>query len=193
MDDFLAAIGCGDVNAQQIATKVLRAEREEHEEELKLPEVAPPPLPMPGIMVKGVGNLLTRLARCCNPLPGDDIIGYVTRGRGVTIHRKDCLNMLRREDTDRFIEVDWGQGIQQTYPVVIRVIAYDREGLLRDIAGVVADEDINLSAASVVTRKKENMAIITATLEITDIAQLSRVLAKIDQLPNVFEAKRQAG
>jgi RelA/SpoT family (p)ppGpp synthetase len=193
MDDFLAAIGYGDINAQQIATKVLRAEREEHEEELKLPEVAPPPLPTPGIRVKGVGNLLTRPARCCNPLPGDDIIGYVTRGRGVTIHRKDCFNMLRREDTERFIEVDWGQGVQQTYPVVIRVIAYDREGLLRDIAGVVADEDINLSAANVVTRKKENMATITATLEITDIAQLSRVLAKIDQLPNVLEAKRQAG
>jgi len=192
VDDFLAAIGCGDINAQQIAAKVLQAEREEHEEELKPPEVAPPPLPTPGIMVKGVGNLLTRLARCCNPLPGDDIIGYVTRGRGVTIHRKDCLNMLRREDAERFIEVDWGQGIQQTYPVMIRVIAYDREGLLRDIAGVVADEDINLSAASVVTRKKENMATITATLEITDIAQLSRVLAKIDQLPNVLEAKRQA-
>lgn len=193
VDDFLAAIGCGDINAQQIAAKVLQAEREEHEEELKLPEVAPPPLPTPGIMVKGVGNLLTRLARCCNPLPGDDIIGYVTRGRGVTIHRKDCLNMLRREDAERFIEVDWGQGIQQTYPVVIRVIAYDREGLLRDIAGVVADEDISMSAANVVTRKKENMATITATLEITDIAQLSRVLAKIDQLPNVLEAKRQAG
>jgi RelA/SpoT family (p)ppGpp synthetase len=193
MDDFLAAIGYGDINAQQIATKVLQAEREEHEEELKLPEVAPPPLPTPGIMVKGVGDLLTRLARCCNPLPGDDIIGYVTRGRGVTIHRKDCLNILRREDTERFIEVDWGRGIQQTYPVVVRIIAYDREGLLRDIAGVVADEDINLSAANVVTRKKENMATITATLEITDIAQLSRVLAKIDQLPNVLEAKRQAG
>jgi RelA/SpoT family (p)ppGpp synthetase len=193
MDDFLAAIGCGDINAQQIATKVMQAEREEHEEELRLPEVAPPPLPTPGITVKGVGNLLTRLARCCNPLPGDDIIGYVTRGRGVTIHRRDCLNILRREDTERFIEVDWGRGIQQTYPVVIRVIAYDREGLLRDIAGVVADEKINMSAASVVTRKKENMATITATLEITDIAQLSRVLAKIDQLPNVLEAKRQAG
>jgi RelA/SpoT family (p)ppGpp synthetase len=192
MDDFLAAIGYGDINAQQIATKVLRAEREEHEEELKLPEVAPPPLPTPGIMVKGVGNLLTKLARCCNPLPGDDIIGYVTRGRGVTIHRKDCLNLLRREDTERFIEVDWGQGIQQTYPVVVRVIAYDREGLLRDIAGVVADENISMSAANVVTRKQENMATITATLEITDIAQLSRVLAKIDQLPNVLEAKRQA-
>jgi len=192
VNDFLAAIGYGDINAQQIATKVLRAEREEYDEELKLPEVAPPPLPTPGIMVKGVGDLLTRLARCCNPLPGDDIIGYVTRGRGVTIHRKDCLNMLRREDTERFIEVGWGQGIQQTYPVVIRVIAYDREGLLRDIAGVVADEGISMSAANVVTRKKENIAAITATLEITDIAQLSRVLAKIDQLPNVLEAKRQA-
>jgi GTP pyrophosphokinase len=193
IDDFLAAIGYGDINAQQIATKVLRIEREEHEKELKLPEVAPPPLPTPGIMVKGVGNLLTRLARCCNPLPGDDIIGYVTRGHGVTIHRKDCLNILRRKDTERFIEVDWGEGIQQTYPVVVRVIAYDREGLLRDIASVVADEDISMSAANVVTRKKENMATITATLEITDIAQLSRVLAKIDQLSNVLEAKRQAG
>jgi (p)ppGpp synthase/HD superfamily hydrolase len=192
LDDFLAAIGYGDINAQQIAAKVLQTEREEYEEELKLPAVAPPPLATPGIRVKGVGNLLTKLARCCNPLPGDEIIGYVTRGRGVTIHRKDCLNMLRREDAERFIEVDWGRSIQQTYPVVIRVIAYDREGLLRDIAGVVADEKISMSAASVVTRKKENMATITATLEITDIAQLSRVLAKIDQLPNVLEAKRQA-
>lgn len=193
VDDFLEGVGCGDINAQQIATKVLQAERDEQEEGVKLPEVAPPPLPAPGIRVKGVGNLLTRLARCCNPIFGDDIIGYVTRGRGVTIHRKDCLNLLRREDAERFIEVDWGQGIQQTYPVVIRVIAYDREGLLRDIASVVADEKINMSAANVVTRKEENMATITATLEVTDIAQLSRVLAKIDQLPNVLEAKRQAG
>jgi GTP pyrophosphokinase len=143
--------------------------------------------------VRGVGDLLTNLARCCNPLPGDDIVGYITRGRGVTIHRQDCSNILRMNDRERLIEVDWGVEVTETHPVNVRVEAYDRQGLLRDIASVVADEAINLSAANVVTRKKDHMATMMVTLEIADIDQLSRVLTRIERLPNVVEARRQTG
>ena len=145
------------------------------------------------IQVSGVGNLLTQVARCCNPVPGDEIVGYITRGRGVTIHRKDCPNILSREDRERLISVTWEQKSKETYPVKVRVRAWDRGGLLRDIASVVADEDVSMSAANVTTHKQDNLATFTATLEINGISQLSRLLAKIEQLPNVLEACRQIG
>ncbi|GAB4543333.1 MAG: bifunctional (p)ppGpp synthetase/guanosine-3',5'-bis(diphosphate) 3'-pyrophosphohydrolase [Anaerolineae bacterium] len=193
VDDLMAAIGAGDINAHQIAARALELAGPEEE----IPEIPPTrvlqPGPTTGIRVRGVGDLLTNLARCCNPLPGDDIVGYITRGRGVTIHRRDCPNALRTNDLERWIEVDWGTEVTETHPVNVRVEAYDRQGLLRDIASIVADESINLSAANVATRKKDNMATMTVTLEIADIAQLSRVLARIERLPNVVEARRQVG
>ena len=137
--------------------------------------------------------MLTQLARCCNPVPGDDIVGYITRGRGVTIHRRDCPNILARTDSERLISVSWERKHKETYPVKVKVRAWDRGGLLRDIAAVVADEDVSMSAANVTTHKQDNLATFTATLEITGIAQLSRLLAKIEQLPNVLEACRQIG
>jgi GTP pyrophosphokinase len=193
VDDLLAAIGSGDINVNQIAGRVLElAQPEEKPLELPTGRVAPP-APATGVRVRGVGELLTNLARCCNPLPGDDIVGYITRGRGVTIHRRDCPNVLLSNDQERLIEVDWGTNVPETHPVNVRVEAYDRQGLLRDIASVVADESINLSAANVVTRKKDNMATMMVTLEIADIDQLSRVLARLERLPNVVEARRQTG
>jgi len=196
VDDFLAKVGYGDINAQQIAIKVLEAEREEREkeEEREEAELAPPVLSAEGVSVKGVGNLLTRLARCCNPLPGDEIIGYITRGRGVTIHRKDCPNALylMEKDKDRIIEVAWGPA-PRTYPVMIRVRSYDRIGLMRDINAIVAEENINISGGSITTHRKDHTATIIFTLDIVSAAQLSRVLAKIEQLPNVFEVKRVLG
>jgi GTP pyrophosphokinase len=191
VDDLMAAIGAGDINAHQIAGRALELVQPE-EETLEIPPVrGTPTAPATGIRVRGVGDLLTNLAHCCNPLPGDDIVGYITRGRGVTIHRQDCPNILRMNDRERLIEVDWGPEITETYPVDVRVEAYDRQGLLRDIASVVADEAINLSAANVMTRKKDHMATMVVTLEIADIDQLSRVLARIERLPNVLEARRQ--
>jgi GTP pyrophosphokinase len=191
VDDLMAAIGAGDINAHQIAGRALELMQPE-EETLEIPPArVTPTAPATGIRVRGVGDLLTNLAHCCNPLPGDDIVGYITRGRGVTIHRQDCPNILRMNDRERLIEVDWGPEITETYPVDVRVEAYDRQGLLRDIASVVADEAINLSAANVMTRKKDHMATMVVTLEIADIDQLSRVLARIERLPNVLEARRQ--
>jgi GTP pyrophosphokinase len=192
LDDFLAAVGCGDINNQQIATRIIEAERREkaEREEIQLPSVAPSSVVGEGVTVRGTGGLLTHLARCCTPVPGDEIIGYVTRGRGVTVHRRDCPNILRIDEPERLIEVEWGTE-KKTYPVMIHILAYDRGGLMRDIAALMAADDINMTSLNVTTSK--NVATFYATLEISDIAQLSNVLAKVERLPNVVEARRQAG
>jgi guanosine-3',5'-bis(diphosphate) 3'-pyrophosphohydrolase len=189
VSDFHAAVGFGDINAQQIASKIAELGVEEEKELLP---VEPPSLPesVEGIQVQGTGGLMTRVARCCSPLPGEEIVGYVTRGRGVTIHRRDCLNVLRVRDKERLIEVDWGSEAQ-TVPVAVYIKAYDRTGLLHEIAGVISNEKINMSAVNL--SREKNIATLYITLEISDIAQLSRVLTKIESLPNVIEAKRHTG
>jgi len=189
VEDLLAAIGYGDINAQQIAGKLVEAGKEGEEPEL--PETAPPPPEVSGVTVRGVGNLLTRVAGCCHPLPGDPVVGYVTRGRGITIHRRDCRNILYLEDKERLIEVDWGEDLKQVFPVMIQIQAYDRTGLMRDITEITAGERINIISANAATDPKDHTAVITATLEISSIVQLSRILAKIERLPNVFEARRK--
>jgi GTP pyrophosphokinase len=194
VDDFLAAVGFGDIHTQQIATRAIEIRKEEKEpaEDLDLPTTAPRTTTAKDVSVQGVGDLLTKTAGCCNPLPGDDIQGYVTRGHGVTIHRRDCKNLLYliEKDSDRVIEVTWGQE-QQTYPVVVLIQAYDRGGLLRDIADVVAEEGCSMSAVNISIHRKEHLATITATLEITSVAQMSRILTRIERLPNVVDAHRQ--
>jgi GTP pyrophosphokinase len=136
---------------------------------------------------------MTTMARCCHPVPHDPIIGYITRGRGVTIHRRDCGNVLRLQgdDLDRLIEVEWGHESEQGYITDITVEAYDRPGLLRDITAVLANEKINLNGVSTATDERDGIARMSLSLEITDIAQLSRVLTQISQLPNVVEAQRK--
>ncbi len=195
VDDFYAAIGFGDINSQQIAARVLEAERKEDEAARATQETATDiPISSEGVTVLGVGDLLSRTAMCCNPMPGQEIVGYVTRGRGVTIHRKTCPNVLNmaKKDPERLVQVSWGQATQRTHPVRITVIAFDRAGLLRDIAALVADERINMRDASAVTGIKGNQAKVTATLEIRDAEQLSRILTRIERLSNVTEARRGA-
>jgi GTP pyrophosphokinase len=140
--------------------------------------------------VRGTGHLLTTLGRCCNPLPGDDIIGYITRGRGITIHRQDCSNVLASHEPERLIEVDWGEA-SPTYPVMISVRAYDRPGLLRDITTLVADEEVNLAQVAATVNPSDNTSLFTATLEVSSATQLARILARIEGLPNVLEARRE--
>jgi guanosine-3',5'-bis(diphosphate) 3'-pyrophosphohydrolase len=196
VDDLLAAIGYGDINVHQISSKIL--ELESDKDRLGAPEAVAVSAPAggAGIRVTGVGELLTKIGGCCNPLPGDAIIGYVTRGRGVTIHRLDCANVLRvlRDgDKERLIEVDWGEAQDTAYPVMVKIAAYDRKGLLKDIAAVIDAEDVNMISATINTRTKDQVATIVATLEINGVTQLSRVLAKIESLTNVLEAVRQTG
>ena len=190
VDDFLAAVGFGDVNTQQIAARVAPDESPG----ISIPSEDIPRRPSStGVRVRGVGNLLANLAHCCSPVLGDEITGYITRGRGVTVHRRDCPNILylAEKSRERVVEVGWEDGKSPTlYPVVVQILAYDRDGLLHDISGVVADENINMSTVSIKTQKRQNLANMIATLEIQSISQLSRVLAKIETLPNVLEAIR---
>lgn len=195
LDDFFAAIGFGDLNSQRVAARVLQVLRSEEvfaEEEEETIAVTPE-----GVRVKGVGDLYTQLAQCCRPQPDDPspIVGYVTRGRGVTIHKWDCPNILIRtnkNEVERLIEVDWGTTQKRIYPVVIKVRAWDRDGLLRDIATVVAEEGVNMRKVNSVSVQKTNLATLTATLEITAFSQLISILDKIERLPNVIEVTRQA-
>jgi len=147
-----------------------------------------------GITVQGVGDLLTHMARCCNPLPGDNIAGYITRGHGVSIHRQDCPNMLRygEQAPERTVEVSWGDASdEQDYPVDIVITAFDRQGLLRDITSILANEKINLVAANTLSDTRGNLARMRLTIEISDLSRLSRVLGKIAQLQNVTDVARE--
>jgi GTP pyrophosphokinase len=139
------------------------------------------------VAVLGLKGLLTSMARCCNPLPGDEIIGYVTRGRGATIHRKDCPNILSAE-RDRLVRVSWGEE-RTTYPIPVRIRAYDRDGLMRDVATLIANEGVNMPSVKAET-DGHNMAIFDLILEVRDIVQLARILDRLEALPNILEAQR---
>jgi GTP pyrophosphokinase len=138
-------------------------------------------------MVLGLKGLLSTIARCCNPAPGDDIVGYITRGRGATIHRRDCPNILRVDDRERLVRVSWGEP-KTTYPVPVRIKAYDRNGLMKDVSTLITDEGINMTKVKVDTTR--NMAVFDLTLEVRDILQLSRILDRLENLANVLEAQR---
>ncbi len=187
-DELYYALGTGEIHNQQVAAKVLEQEIPPEDDEA-LPTRAPEgDRRSEDISVLGTQGLLTNMARCCNPAPGDPIMGYVTRGRGVTIHRRDCPNVLRKREPERFIRVSWGQA-KKTYPVAVRITAYNRDGLIRDVATVVAAEHINMTSANG-HAERDGMASFQVTMEIWDVEVLSRVLARIEQLPNVIEARR---
>jgi len=203
LDDFLAAIGYGDVHSQHIAQRILDYERsqqsaQDDEESIlrKLLGREKSVTSINGVSVAGLDGVLARPAGCCDPVPGDTIVGYVTLGRGVSIHKINCPNItaqIRRKDNARLIEVQWGTESADTFPVSIQVRAYDRSGLLRDVTGLVADEKINMRSAEAITGMKNNMATINATLEISNVSQLTRILARIERLPNVVDAVRKVG
>ena len=152
-----------------------------------------PDAPRKEFKVQGVGNLLTNMGSCCNPVPGDPIVGFITQGRGVTIHRQDCGNVLRHRTIapERLVEVEWGADGEEGYPVDILVTAYDRHGLLRDITALLADSKINVIAVNLATDKKEHLSHMTLTVEVSNIQKVSQVLSRINQLPNVIEARRR--
>lgn len=142
--------------------------------------------------MRGAEGLLTRLARCCNPVFGEPIVGYVTRGRGITVHRADCRTILNEPDQERLVDVTWGDGkAQQGYPVRVWIEAWDRVGLWRDITSAVADAGINIEAVEQVPTRKPDRAVLMSTLTIQSIAQLTTILDKLNRLPDVIEARRE--
>lgn len=192
-DDFFAAVGAGDIHGAQIANRILENERREEEAKESVLKTRPAPLPIDisnGINVIGTGGLLVNLARCCQPMPGDKIIGFVTRGRGVTVHRLDCSNVSGGE-SERLIDVTWGRASQeQRYSVAIEIVGYDREGLMLDISTVMADEKVNMSSVNVSV--KQNIATFNLTIEIGDMQKLTRILARLEGIQSVTEARRRS-
>jgi guanosine-3',5'-bis(diphosphate) 3'-pyrophosphohydrolase len=188
IDDFYAAIGYGAVSPASVVGKL-----EVHDDAaIALPEVAPPSgaPSASGIRVKGVGDLLVRFAKCCSPIPGDPITGYVTRGKGVTVHRANCRSVLSEKEIERLIDVDWEALDQQTYPITIRITAIDRPGLLNEITNVVAEDKVNIVAASIGTLP-DGSATITATIKVTSLQQLAKVLSRIERVRDVVSVTRE--
>jgi GTP pyrophosphokinase len=184
-DEMFIELGNGELSVN----KVIR-QFSQHEEADEIFEVRPANKSTTStniIEVVGLKGMLSSMARCCNPMPGDPVVGFITRGRGATIHRQDCPNILQTKDRERLLQVGWGH-VEHTYPVPIQIKAYDRQGLVNDISKLLSDESINITDVKVNVNR--SMADLRLIIEVRDIAQLSRVLARIESLPNIMEAHR---
>jgi GTP pyrophosphokinase len=184
LEDLYVAVGTAELSPQTIALRLAGGDSTAEEElPISAPTVSDTDVAR-GIQVMGVGDLLTRVARCCSPVPGDRIVGFITRGSGVTIHRADCANVAHLTEQERLVEVEWGRVHQQVFPVAIRLDAWDRDGLLRDVAQLVAEDRVNMTAVSAVTHP-DHTATIKATLEIGDLRTLSRILNRLERIKGV--------
>ncbi|HEX5807898.1 MAG TPA: bifunctional (p)ppGpp synthetase/guanosine-3',5'-bis(diphosphate) 3'-pyrophosphohydrolase [Anaerolineales bacterium] len=185
-EEMFIALGNGDLSVNRVIRQLSETEQSVDILEATIPAQEAKPS-TDAVEVVGLKGLLSNIARCCNPMPGDQIVGYITRGRGATIHRQDCPNILRQKDTERLLQVDWGK-VERTFPVHITVKAYDRQGLMGDISTLLQGENVNIADVSV--NYNRTVADIKLVIEIRDLAQLSRVLTRIENLPNVLEAQR---
>ena len=184
-DEFFAALGNSSVTIAQLVNKlsIQKVTPEEEEHHVSLPSIGPGS----GIEVLGVGDLLTTMARCCSPIHGDEITGYITRSSGVTVHRKTCPNILGERETERLVSVAWGK-TQTLYPVRIQVEAWDRVGLLRDITSLVSEERVNI--ASCVSEEYEDISVISLTVYSNGIDQLNRLFSKLEGVNGVRGVSR---
>lgn len=192
--DLLAAIGSGDINAQAVQhklrilfnltqTKTLPSEPVQMAESKK---------PKTSFVVAGVDDVLTQLARCCKPIPGDPIIGYITQGRGITIHKKTCHNIenAKTKKTERLVDAQWPEKTTAHYPVSLQIEAPDRAGLIRDISSIIANEKASLLSANSRINHQTNIALIDFVIEIQNKEQLARITQKIQQVPGLTQVRR---
>jgi guanosine-3',5'-bis(diphosphate) 3'-pyrophosphohydrolase len=193
-DDMFVELGCGDLPVNRIINLIA-----EHELPTDEQLVASAPKSASdttdAVSVVGLRGLLTAMGKCCNPMPGDPIVGYITRGRGATIHRQDCPNILRSHERERLVRVSWGEQMR-TYPVRIKITAFDRQGLMGDISTLLNAEGVNIVDVNVRVdhdNVKADLADIRLTVEVKDISQLSRMLTRIENLANVLDAQRVHG
>ena len=203
IDDMMSAVGFGGITAAQICTRLtekLRKEKEQEETQRQLEEAAKEVKTAPaekkgrpthGVRVIGVDNVLVRFARCCNPVPGDSIIGYITRGRGVSVHRSDCPNIPTGDgdEGNRVIEVEWVDSVEANYSVDIEITGHDRRGLLNEVLQVVSESKTIISAVSG-RSDKNKMALIQMTILIRNIDHLQSVVDKIKRLKDVYSVQR---
>ena len=188
LEDFFVGLGNGSLSMRQVIGKLTTLVDEPPEDETTMPVTLPEP--ESGIEVLGVGDLLTRMARCCNPIGGHAIIGYITRGRGITVHRRTCPNVMRESERERLVEVDWGE-TRTLYPVNIRIESWDRVGLLSDVTSLVADEGVNIVHS--VTKPEDDLSIISLTVTVENIEQMNRLFSKLEGVVGVLNVSRIVG
>ncbi len=196
IDDMFAQIGDGELSARTIGQKILAVQMKEN-------EPIDPPMPnapktttvgSADIRVRGIDGMLTRLARCCNPVVTEPIAGDVTRGRGVTIHRADCHNILNEPDRNRIVAVNWGGSVPKLgFSVPLQIESWDRVGLWRDISSTIADAGINIDVVEQVPTKRHNVSMLRAIIRVQSVEQLTRLLDRLNRLPDVIEARREKG
>jgi len=192
------ALGAGDVHIAQVVNALQRRVAAAQQLLNDAPKQGARTAPKPpsrssnGIMIDGVGDLLSNIARCCRPVPPEPIVGYITQGRGVSIHRQTCPALLRMQarQPERILSVEWGQGQAQVFDVDIAIHAFDRRGLVRDISAVLADEKISIQQMTTSTNARENTADVAVRVGVHGLQELSRVLSRIGALPNVVRARR---
>jgi GTP pyrophosphokinase len=194
-EDLFALIGAGEVTARTLAQKVLA-----QQVEAQHAEAPPEPLPMPttvqprtvGIQINGVGAIHNRLARCCNPVVGEPIVGYVTRGRGVTVHRADCRTIVNERDRARLVDVTWGSQAPRGYSVPLRIESWDRVGLWRDVSAVIADAGVNIERIEQGKSRRAGRAVLHVVCSIQSVSQLTNLLDKLNRISDVIEARRES-
>jgi GTP pyrophosphokinase len=194
LDDLLVALALGDVTTGQLARALHEGDAPEASASAPAPPPRPPRRDKDAVVIEGVGNLLTTLARCCQPLPGDAIAGFITRGRGVSIHRADCASFarLRVRDPGRAIEVEWGGARSQAYEVDLLVRGYDRKWLHKDVTNVIAAANVHLLAVNSRIDAATALATMRFAVRVADFEQLSTLLGRLASVPNVIEARRLA-
>ena len=199
IDDMYASVGFGSISPGKVIARMLEEYRKVHKEDdiektleaLSKEKVHKEKPSQNGIIVKGIDNCLVKLSKCCNPVPGDEIIGYITRGRGVSVHRTDCVNTKNLlEEGNRIIDVYWSDNKKTTYSADIEIYANDRLGLLADVIKVLGDNKCNIMAITSKTNK-EKIAIIELTVEVENIEKLNTVLKNLRKIDSVYEVKRK--
>ena len=185
--DLLSSIGNGNINISQLTGRLLSQHSQTSNDVQTVNNIT---WPSSGIEVLGVGDLLTRVGQCCTPIPGDDIIGYITRSRGVSVHRTDCVNIINEDEKERLIQVDWGK-TRTLYPIRLIIEAWDRVCLLRDITTLVSQDKINI-ASIVSTESEDNTCTIALTVFTTGVGQLSMLFSRLEGIDGIFRVFRGA-
>jgi guanosine-3',5'-bis(diphosphate) 3'-pyrophosphohydrolase len=190
LDDFFAAVGYGDISTQSALLKLVAKEPT-----ADTPLTALPPMPRQSlsgnVKVQGHRGMMTNLAQCCKPVPGDIVKGYITRGKGVSVHREECVNIRNAQHPDRIVDVEWDRSARELFPVQLKIEAWDRTGLLRDIATVIADHKTNLTGVEVQVYD-DKTAVISAGVEVASLSDLSRLLERIEAIKDVHSVARDS-
>ncbi len=190
VDEMMITLGVGDVKVMKLLNPFVQ---QTEKTRARLVKQRNKPLPANDqFIVHGVGKLKTQIANCCQPMPGDDIVGYITRGRGITVHQRQCSNMhaLREEDLDRLIDVSWGVGDQTQFVVSISVLAYNRHNMLHDVTNALKDDDVSILKAVLDIQEDESMVMILLDIEVSGQQRLGKIISQVKNIPNVLEVKR---